>query len=103
MPGVTQPDRPRLLSRRSEYGYTHLAAEALPGEPEAVDAETQAAFSVAARHSEAQRQRDEWARAHRQISGALQAFHESGPDLRVANAVRAVERAAARVDHQVGL
>lgn len=94
---MSRTDEPRLLHRRSEYGYTRSSAEALPGEPEAVDAKTQRHISLAARRTQEQRQREAWASAHRQISGALQTFQASGPDRRVLDAARAVERAAARV------
>jgi hypothetical protein len=96
-------DEPRLLAARSELGYVPDGYRAMRSEPEAVDAETQARFSLAARRAQEKRQRDEWARTHKTISGALDAFEACHPDRRVMTGVRAIEREAKRVDRRVGL
>lgn len=43
--GIVHDHRPRLLHRNSSHGYTHVAAQAVPGEPEAVPAHYQATLS----------------------------------------------------------
>jgi hypothetical protein len=100
---VSQADEQRLLAARSELGYVSDPHRALRSEPEAVDAATQERFSLAAHRAQEQRQRDQWARTHRTISGALQAFEACHPDRRVMTGVRAIEREARRVDRRVGL
>jgi hypothetical protein len=56
-------DRPRLLHRRSELGYTTSTSQAVHGEPEAVDEESQRQISVQARTRFAETRSDELARA----------------------------------------
>lgn len=102
MPSVTRLDRPRLLHRRGEYGYTHLAAEALPGEPEAVDAEVQRELTRRARLTERERRVAAWARTAEVIDVALDSYEQNVSDVQVADALRTTRRALARVGQRVG-
>jgi hypothetical protein len=93
-------DRPRLLHRRSEHGYTHVVHEALPGEPEAVSAAEQAAMSRRAREAQRARARQEWERADAQIHDAVNGFRQ-----RAGHVPRGAEsgvRAVLRASEQVG-
>ena len=56
-------DRPRLLARRSELGYTHSHSQAVHGEPEAVSEDEQRRISVEARTRFAEARGEELARA----------------------------------------
>jgi hypothetical protein len=55
-------DRPRLLARRSELGYTASVAHALPGEAEAVSEDERRRISVEARTRFAEARQDQLAR-----------------------------------------
>ena len=95
-------DEPRLLGKK--VGYTHVPALALEREPEAVDEQTQASFSSAARRREEERLRDEWRRAHERITSSLEDFKRVGqPDRQLLSDVRVIERTAERVDRRLGL
>jgi hypothetical protein len=97
-------DRPRLLSKRSEFAYTDQPGLALPGEPEAVSEEEQARFSSAARRRQEEQRREAWRRAHDGIDGALEQFErEAHPDKRTASDTRAIRRTAKRIDQRLGL
>jgi hypothetical protein len=98
-------DRPRLLHKRSEHGYTDQPHAALPGEPEAIPAELQRAYSAEARQRHDHRLVDEWRVAHRTIIVAVEAFRTSGPSIAppIWSATGAVLRAADCVDRKLGL
>jgi hypothetical protein len=64
-------DRPRLLARRSELGYTGSTFEALTGEPESVSEAEQSAITRAVRDAERERLLREWRQTRTAIDGAL--------------------------------
>jgi hypothetical protein len=97
-------DRPRLLHRRSELGYTDTTQTAMQGEPEAVPAEYQRRLTDAARRRQEAAQQEAWRRAHGEITDAVEEFKRDGhPDRRLLADVRAIERTASRVDRRLGL
>jgi hypothetical protein len=61
---ATVPDSPRLLHRRSQYGYVSDPERAMFGEPEAVPAEVQEQYSIAAERRARELQLRDW-REHR--------------------------------------
>jgi hypothetical protein len=97
-------DRPRLLHRRSEHGYTDRPRDALHGEPEAVPADYQPQLSDRARRDQLELHQQAWQRADRRIGEALDDFQAEAPtDLRLNSGVRAVRRASAAVGRRLGL
>jgi hypothetical protein len=97
-------DRPRLLHRRSEHGYTDRPRDALHGEPEAVPASYQRHLCEEARRGELEQRRRAWRRADERIGEALDDFQAEVPtDPRLTSGVRAVRRASAAVGRRLGL
>jgi hypothetical protein len=95
-------DPPRLLGK--VLGYTTNPAEALPREPEAVDEETLAGYSNAARRRDQERLRAAWKRAHAKIDSSLADFkRDAQPDRGLLSDVRVIERQAERVGRRLGL
>jgi hypothetical protein len=98
-------DKPRLLAKQSQYGYVEDTGRALHGEPEAIPAELQRAYSAEARQRRDRRLVDEWRAAHERIVVAIEGFRTSGPkiDPPIWSATGAVLRAADSVDRKLGL
>jgi hypothetical protein len=95
-------DRPRLLHRRSQYGYTDRPGDALRGEPEAVPASYQRQLSERARRDQLELRQQAWRRADERIGSALDDFEDEAPaDLN--SGVRAVLRAGQAVSRRLGL
>jgi hypothetical protein len=95
---------PRFLHRHAARNYTESPYLAVPGEPECVTETEQAELTRRAHERWRREQQRAWGRAHASIRRALSAFEHSGPvDPRVLDGAKAVERAARRVDRQVGL
>jgi hypothetical protein len=67
-------DRPRLLHRRSEHGYTDRAAEAMSDEPEAVDQATQRLLTAQAGRRAHLRDREQWRQARTDFVRGLTAL-----------------------------
>jgi hypothetical protein len=90
----------RLLHARSQYGYTHVAALALPGEPEAVPEEVQLEFTRRAHLQLELRKRSRGRRLVGQLGAMVEELERSlGSEL--AADVRALARAAARLDRKL--
>jgi hypothetical protein len=68
-------DPPRLLARRSEFGYTASTSQALPGEAEAVDEKTQRCISTEARLRFAEARSEQDARADSKLPGLIAETH----------------------------
>jgi len=84
-------DRPRLLHRRSEVGYTDRLREALPDEPEAVDTDTQRHLTRQAGRRRDDRRRDCWSTARGQLEEAVHELRQAfGPE--VAPELRGIRR-----------
>jgi hypothetical protein len=96
-------ERPRLLARRSEHGYTDRPHAALPHEPEAVDAVTQKRITDRAHRRADDRQRAAWREASAQIADALARLRSGRLDPKYTSTLRVIERARARLDQQVGI
>jgi hypothetical protein len=105
MRALKEHDKPRLLHRISERGYTSIPQEAMNGEPEAIPAEYQAqitsdawaGFSSARRkHNEARRDYDLPKRLQRLQRDARVRHVDISNGLRVIE--RQLERMEARVD-----
>jgi hypothetical protein len=97
-------DRPRLLHQRSELGYTSSSSEALRAEPEAVPEDYQERLSVEAERRRQAKRREAWERARSTILGGVDSFSgEAENDRALANQLRVIPRAVARIDEAVGL
>lgn len=95
--GADGGDHVRLLARRSELAYTDRPAAALDGEPEAVDAATQARLSERARRTAVEREARAWGEVRVvvvQLCTLLGATRWSGSHL---NDARTLGRACERV------
>lgn len=93
-------EHPRLLHARSEHGYTSRQAEALPGEPEAVSAETQRRLTRQAGDRASQRRRSEWLAVRDRWAVELEQLlrsygREAGEELRL------LQRGLERVDRKL--
>ena len=94
-------DAPRLLHRRSQFGYTRSVHEALRDEPEAVDVATQRRLSELAHVREQERRRADWLEARvrlLEVVGWLQA-RPLGVELR--DELRAIRRVVDRADRRL--
>jgi hypothetical protein len=100
---VVSDDKPRLLAAHSELGYTSRAAEALPGEPEAVTAEEQRRQTQEAHRRDRLRIRREWENVHQAIDPPLRRFAEvaARTDPRLHREVGNITRALRRVDREL--
>jgi hypothetical protein len=94
--------RPRFMHRLSERGYTANERDAVPEEPEAVDAATQERFAAEARERDPvrrgwldQQQLDERRGLEQQLSRARELARRRGIDVR--NDVRVIERRIASI------
>jgi hypothetical protein len=97
-------DPPRLLAARSERGYTERVAEAMRGEAEAVDRETQQRQTLDAHRRWEQEQARAWGRAASTIDQALSDFKQNGhPSPQLLADVAAIERATQRADRHLGM
>lgn len=93
-------DRPRFLGRT--LGYTPFAGSSIDPGAEAVSEEEQLAQTSRARRHWLAEQARAWGQAHRQISGALEAFVRDGhPDRRLLADVQAIARQVGRVDKRL--
>jgi hypothetical protein len=100
----TSGDRPRLLARRSEHGYTDRPALALPLEPEAIDEETQRRQTLSARRREQARLRAAFDETSAKINGSLDELSSRvalPPGAR--SGVRAVRRSTAALGRRLDL
>jgi hypothetical protein len=93
-------DRPRLLHRRSELGYTDRVDQALTLEPEAVDEATQSRITRAAKTRDLDRRRTRWhecrTRLLRELAVARELFGTAA-----SAETRAIGRAVDRLDRQL--
>jgi hypothetical protein len=98
-------DKPRLLARRSEYGYTDRAQSALPAEPEAVPADYQRHLTAQAHRRAENLVRREWQRTLVTINDALDRFAStcSPAEPRIASGLRAIRRSAQALDRRIGV
>jgi hypothetical protein len=96
-------DRPRLLAKQSQFGYTEDSARALPGEPEAVDAATQARFTIETHRREEELRRQAWAEARHHLIDGVRIVRTATPAMpkRIINSLRVVERTVARIDSEL--
>jgi hypothetical protein len=94
-------DPPRLLHRRSELGYTEARALALPGEPEAVDAATQARLTELAHRREQDRRRADWLEARRQLIAVLDWLGSRPLGLELRDEMRGIRRVLDRADRRL--
>jgi hypothetical protein len=94
-------DRPRLLHRRSELGYTDRPARAMISEPEAVPADYQRQLTADAPRRAAARDREVWvaSRDRIRVELALLARHRFGRD--VSSDLRVLERLVDRLDQLI--
>jgi len=90
----------RLLHARSEHGYTHSTAEALPHEPEAVPADYQAELTRLAHVQAELRKRTVW-HQHRRVMWQVFSFAEQAFGREVASELRALQRDLARLDRRL--
>jgi hypothetical protein len=95
-----ESDAPRLLARRSEYGYVDRPGLALTREPEAIDAEEQERQTIDARRRDRERRLDAWRPARSLIFAGLVAFQPAA-DSRSASDLRAIERTLRRIDQRL--
>jgi hypothetical protein len=88
-------DEVRLLHRRS--GYTHLTSQAIPGEPEAVDADAQDDLTARAHRQ----QRTTWEVGRDRILSEVEhlTMHVKSPHMR--RGARALQRELAALDRKL--
>jgi hypothetical protein len=101
---------PRLLHRQSERGYTTTPRDAVPDEPEAVDAATQTRITAEARRRDTMRRGwldqhllDERASLEQRLDRARELARQRGIDVRqdvriIERRIAAIERKATRQD-----
>lgn len=92
---------PRLLHARSEHGYTHTAAQALPGEPEAVSETYQAHLTRQAAHRGAERDLEALRAAAFALAEALNVLAALPLDARMTSHVRAMRRQLQQLDRRI--
>lgn len=94
-------DRPRLLHRRSELGYTDRTVRSLSGEPEAVPANYQRQLTAAAPKRAAARDHEVWIASRDRIVGELDRLrgHRFARD--VTSELRVIERQLARIGERL--
>jgi hypothetical protein len=91
-------DRPRLLHRRSELGYTDESRNALPGEPEAVPADYQRELTAAASRRAAARDLEVWTSCRDRMRAELVLLRQHRFARDVTSELRVIERQLDRVD-----
>jgi hypothetical protein len=94
-------DRPRLIARRSELGYVERAALALPHEPEAVDAATQAGLTLAAHRRQVRERADAWQTGRRLILDGVRVVRAARPPRAIVGDLRVLERQVSRIDDRL--
>jgi hypothetical protein len=94
-------DEPRLLAAKSELGYVNRTAAALPGEPEAVDADTQARFTLEARRERERQQQRAWEQARGKIIDGIEIVGAAKLPKQVFSSVRVIRRQVDRIDRQL--
>jgi hypothetical protein len=94
-------DAPRLLHRRSQFGYTRSVHEGLRDEPEAVDASTQARLTELAHGREQERRRADWLEARRQLVAVLDWLGSRPLGLELRDEVRGIRRVLDRADRRL--
>jgi hypothetical protein len=97
-------DPPRLLHRRSQYGYTDDASFALIAEPEAISAQAQREITESSHRARAEALVDEWVKARTRVVGALDHFERVGrPPDSMRSDLRVIARVVERVDRDLGV
>jgi hypothetical protein len=94
------PQRPRLLARRSEVGYTETTMRAMPGEPEAVTADEQETITRRAHADADARRRDQAKAILTGLGAAVDAIETIFGDAALEE-VRAMRRELARIERKV--
>jgi hypothetical protein len=93
-------DRPRLLHRRLELGYTDQPVLAAAGEPEAIDGAAQAAITRSAQLREAQRRGHNWAALRARFQADIAATAAAFGPL-VTDELRSFRRGLDRIDRKL--
>ena len=91
-------DSPRLLARRSQYGYTDDPAFALVSEPEAVSASAQAEITAASQRRERQGVLDEWRERRQVIVREIEWLQSQRFQRDVRSTIRALQRQVDKLD-----
>lgn len=90
----------RLLHKHSQFGYTSFPAEAMNGEPEAVDAETQRALTEEAKRRAQENKRALWQATRPRLDHDLNLL-ASALGREVASDLRAVQRTFDRIERRL--
>ena len=97
-------DPPRLLHRRSQYGYTNDPSRALYREPEAVGRDDQAMITASSHRAAAEALVDEWVKCRDRVLGAVDHFASAGrPPHSMRSDLRTITRVVERVDRDLGI
>ena len=91
-------DPPRLLARRSQYGYTDDPAFAVISEPEAVSASAQAEITAASQRRERQTIADEWRGRRLVLMREIEWLQSQRFQRDVRSTVRALQRQVDKLD-----
>ncbi|MGZ4185010.1 MAG: hypothetical protein ACXVSF_06455 [Solirubrobacteraceae bacterium] len=94
-------DAPRLLHRRSQYGYTTDVDRALYQEPEAVPRDDQAVITARAHRSAREAQLVEWRERRAAIERQLSWLNSRRFERNVTTQVRALQRQLDRIDKRI--
>jgi hypothetical protein len=95
-------DRPRLLHRRSELGYTDRLQAAVPGEPEAVPADYQRRLTAEAPRRAAARDLEVWTPARDRIRGELERLRQHRFARDLSSDLRVIERQVEKLNRLIG-
>ncbi|MGZ6564461.1 MAG: hypothetical protein ACXVH3_32350 [Solirubrobacteraceae bacterium] len=95
------PDSPRLLHRRSQYGYTSDPDRAMFQEAEAVGRDDQALITERAHRSAREAQLVEWREHRAEIERRLGWLYSQRFQRNVTTQVRALQRQLDRIDERI--
>lgn len=98
---VVGRDQPRLLHRRSQYGYTDDPSLAVFAEPEAVSRDDQAVITQRAHRVEREVQVEQWAEHRAEIERRLGWLYSQRFKCNVTTQVRALQRQLDRIDERI--